>query len=159
MEAMWTRFLPVVAAAREVVAWGRIGDVVAVQGDLCAYRESQPEHRLFAKDLGGGAILDLGVYVVNFAQAFLGDLKEIDSRARLLPSGVEKAASFNLVDAGGGLSSLAAGFEGYGPGRMVVIGTRGWIETEPRLHHPSMIAVHRNDVLPRIIEAVPTGRG
>lgn len=159
MEAMWTRFLPVVAAAREVVAWGRIGDVVAVQGDLYAYREYQPEHRLFAKDLGGGAILDLGVYVVNFAQAFLGDVKEIDSRARLFPSGVEKAVSFNLVHAGGGLSSLAAGFDGYGPGRMVVIGTKGWIEIEPRFHHPSVITIHRTGVLPRVIEAAPSGRG
>lgn len=159
MEAMWTRFLPVVAAAREVVAWGRIGDVVAVQGDLYAYREYQADHRLFAPELGGGAILDLGVYVVNFAQAFLGQVKEIDSRARIFPSGVDKAVSFNLVHEGGGLSSLAAGFDGYGPGRMVIVGTKGWIEVEPRFHHPSMITVHRNGVLPRIIEALPSGRG
>lgn len=159
MEAMWTRFLPVVAAAREVVAWGRIGDVVGVQGDLYAYREYQPEHRLFAPELGGGVILDLGVYVVNFAQAFLGDVKEIDSRARLYPSGVDKAVTINLVHAGGGLSSLTAGFDGHGPGRMAIMGTKGWIEVEPRFHHPSTIAIHRNGVLPRIIEAMPTGRG
>lgn len=159
MEAMWTRFLPVVAAAREVVAWGRIGDVVGVQGDLYAYREYQADHRLFAPELGGGAILDLGVYVVNFAQAFLGDVKEIDSRARLYPTGVDKAVTMNLVHAAGGLSSLTCGFDGHGPGRMIVVGTKGWIEVEPRFHHPSMITVHRNGVLPRIIEALPTGRG
>lgn len=159
MEAMWTRFLPVVAAAREVVAWGRIGDVIGVQGDLYAYREFQPEHRLFAPELGGGAILDLGVYVVNFAQAFLGDVKEIDSRTRLYPTGVDKAATINLVHAGEGLASLACGFDGHGPGRMVIFGTKGWIEVEPRFHHPSTIAIHRQGVLPRIIEAQPSGRG
>lgn len=159
MEAMWTRFLPVVAAAREVVAWGRIGDVEAVQGDLYSYREFQPDHRLFAKELGGGAILDLGVYVVNFAQAFLGNVKSVDCMTRLFPSGVERAASISLAHTGGGLSSLACGFDGHGPGRMVVIGTKGWIEVEPRFHHPSMITIHRNGVLPRIIEAMPTGRG
>ena len=159
MEAMWTRFLPVIAAAREVVAWGRIGDVVGLQGDLYAFREYQPEHRLFARELGGGAILDLGVYPVSFAVAFLGEAKEISSRARLYPTGVERAAAVNLVHAGEGLSSLTFGFDGYGPGRMVIVGTKGWIEVEPRFHHPSMITVHRNGVLPRIIEALPQGRG
>ena len=159
MEAMWTRFLPVIAAAREVVAWGRIGDVVGLQGDLYSYREYQPEHRLFAPELGGGAILDLGVYPISFAQAFLGDAKEICSRSRLYPSGVERASAVNLVHAGDALSSLTFGFDGYGPGRMAIVGTKGWIEVEPRFHHPSMITVHRNGVLPRIIEAMPTGRG
>lgn len=159
MEAMWTRFQPVVAAAREVVAWGRIGDVIAVQGDLYAKRDYEEGNRLFDKDLGGGALLDLGVYVVNFAQAFLGDVKAVDCMTRLYPTGVEKAASINLTHATGGLSSLACGFDGPGPGRMSIIGTLGWIEVEPRFHHPTKISIHRAGVLPRIIEAKPLGRG
>lgn len=159
MEAMWTRFLPVVAAAREVVAWGRIGEIVGVQGDLYAFREFQPDHRLFSAELGGGAILDLGVYPINMAQAFLGGISAVDCRARHYPTGVERAATVNLVHAGGGLSSLTFGFDGHGPGRMIVVGTKGWIEIEPRFHHPSIITVHRGGVLPRIIEAMPTGRG
>ena len=159
MEAMWTRFQPVVAAAREVVAWGRIGEVVAVQGDLYAARDYEPGHRLFERDLGGGAILDLGVYVVNFAQAFLGDIRSVDCLTRLYPTGVEKAASINLGHTGGGMSSLACGFDGPGPGRMTIVGTKGWIEVEPRFHHPTTISVHRAGVLPRIIEARPTGGG
>lgn len=159
MEAMWTRFQPVVAAAREVVAWGRIGDVIAVQGDLYAQRDYEAGHRLFEKELGGGAILDLGVYVVNFAQAFLGDIKAIDCMTRLYTTGVDKAASFNLTHTAGGLSSLSCGFDGPGPGRMSIIGTKGWIEVEPRFHHPTKISIHRAGVLPRIIEARPLGRG
>lgn len=159
MEAMWTRFQPVVAAAREVVAWGRIGEVIAVQGDLYAARDYEPGHRLFERDLGGGAILDLGVYVVNFAQAFLGDVRSVDCLTRLYPTGIEKAASINLGHTGGGMSSLACGFDGPGPGRMTIVGTKGWIEVEPRFHHPTTISVHRAGVLPRIIEARPTGGG
>ena len=159
MEAMWTRFQPVVAAAREVVAWGRIGEVVAVQGDLYAARDYEPGHRLFERDLGGGAILDLGVYVVNFAQAFLGDVRSVDCLTRLYPTGIDKAASINLGHTGGGMSSLACGFDGPGPGRMTIVGTKGWIEVEPRFHHPTTISVHRAGVLPRIIEARPTGGG
>lgn len=159
MEAMWTRFMPVIAAAREVVAWGRIGDVIGVQGDLYAFREYQPGHRLFAPELGGGAILDLGVYAVSFAQSFLGEVRDIHCRARRYSSGVERAATVSLVHEGDGLSSLTFGFDGFGPGRMVIVGTKGWIEIEPRFHHPSMITVRRNGVLPRIIEAMPSGRG
>lgn len=159
MEAMWTRFHPVVAAAREVVAWGRIGDVIAVQGDLYAQRDFEEGHRLFDKHLGGGALLDLGVYVINFAQAFLGDVRSVDCITRMYPSGVEKAAAIQLGHSAGGLASLACGFDGPGPGRMIIIGTKGWIEVEPRFHHPSTISVHRAGVLPRIIEAKPSGRG
>lgn len=159
MEAMWTRFVPAIAAAREVVAWGRIGDAIAVQGDLYAYREYSERHRLFNKELGGGAILDLGVYLVNLAQMFLGDVKSVDCMARLYPTGVDKAASITLAHVGHGMSSLACGFDGPGPGRMVVIGTKGWIEIEPRFHHPSVISIHRAGVLPRVIEAAPSGRG
>ena len=159
MEALWTRFLPAIAAAREVVAWGRIGEVIAVQGDLYAYRDYDEGHRLFDKSLGGGAILDLGVYLVNLAQMFLGDVKAIDCMTRLYPTGVEKAAAITLTHVGGGLSSLSCGFDGPGPGRMTVVGTKGWIEIEPRFHHPSVITIHRTGVLPRVIEAAPTGRG
>lgn len=159
MEAMWTRFLPAVAAAREVVAWGRIGDPIAVQGDLYAFRQYEAGNRLFEAKLGGGAILDLGVYLVNLAHMFLGDVKSVECSARHYPTGVEKAASITLTHVGEGLSSLACGFDGPGPGRMIVVGTKGWIEIEPRFHHPSLITVHRTGVLPRIIEAAPSGRG
>ena len=121
--------------------------------------EFDAEDRLFDPAKGGGAVLDLGVYVVNFAQAFLGDVKAIDCMTRLYGTGVEKAASINLTHSAGGLSSLTCGFDGPGPGRMSIIGTKGWIEVEPRFHHPTKISIHRAGVLPRIIEARPMGRG
>ncbi|MGV8846597.1 Gfo/Idh/MocA family protein [Tessaracoccus sp.] len=159
MEAMWTRFLPAIAAAREVVAWGRIGEVLGVQGDLCAYREYDPQHRLFSPETAGGAILDLGVYVISFAQMFLGDAQTIECLGRLAPNGADTAASMSIQHTGGGLSTLACGFDGHGPARMSILGTKGWIEVEPRFHHPTTLSVHRSGVLPRIIEANMIGRG
>ena len=159
MEAMWTRFLPAIAAAREVVAWGRIGEVLGVQGDLCAYREYDPDHRLFSPDTAGGAMLDLGVYVISFAQLFLGQAQSIECVGRLNPNGTDAAASMSISYAGGGLATLACGFDGHGPARMSIYGTKGWIEVEPRFHHPTTLSVHRSGVLPRIIEARMTGRG
>lgn len=159
MEAMWTRFLPAVTAAREVVAWGRIGEVVGVQGDLSAYRTYDPSHRLFDPAAGGGAVLDLGVYVVSFAQAFLGAARDVHCVGRFAPNGVDMATAISIEHTAGGLSSLSCGFDAHGPGRMQIQGTKGWIEVDPRFHHPTTISVHRTGVLPRVIEAPMTGRG
>jgi predicted dehydrogenase len=65
MEAMWTRFQPAVVALREAIASGAIGEVRCVQADLGVERGFDPADRLFSRELGGGALLDLGVYVVS----------------------------------------------------------------------------------------------
>ena len=147
------------ALATPLVAHAQTGEVLGVQGDLCAEREYGPNRRLFSHDTAGGAILDRGVYVISFAQLFLGDASEIDCVGRLAPNGTEAAASMSIAYAGGGLSTLACGFDGHGPARMSIYGTKGWIEVEPRFHHPTTLSVHRTGVLPRIIEANMTGRG
>ena len=159
MEAMWTRFLPAVAAAREVVAWGRIGQVLGVQGDLCAFRFYDPNNRLWDPATGGGAVLDLGVYVISMAQDFLGNARDVHCVGRYAPNGVESAATINIAYVGGGTAALTCGFDVHGPGRMVILGTKGWVEVQPRFHHPTTISVHRSGVLPRIIEAKQIGRG
>ncbi|MDO5067893.1 MAG: Gfo/Idh/MocA family oxidoreductase [Propionibacteriaceae bacterium] len=159
MEAMWTRFLPAFAAAREVVAWGRIGEVLGVSGDLCAHRPYDPTDRLWDPELGGGALLDLGVYVVSAAQAFLGESRQVMCAGRLAPNGVESAASITIGYASGATASLTCGFDVHGAGQLSVHGTKGWVEIHPRFHHPTTISVHRSGVLPRIIEAKAEGRG
>ena len=64
MEAMWTRFQPAIVAAKNLVDDGAIGEVRQVQADLGVDRPFDPDDRLFSPTLGGGALLDLGVYVV-----------------------------------------------------------------------------------------------
>ena len=72
MEAMWTRFLPHVAVIRDWLARGVLGDIVTVTADHGQWFAEDPEFRLFAPELGGGALLDLGVYPVSFASMVLG---------------------------------------------------------------------------------------
>ena len=64
MEAMWTRYIPAVVRARELIAEGAIGDVRMVQADFGFRASMNPESRLFNKALGGGALLDVGIYVL-----------------------------------------------------------------------------------------------
>jgi predicted dehydrogenase len=72
MEAMWTRFLPHIVRIREVIAQGRLGEIRSVVADHGQWFPPDPDHRLFAPVLGGGALLDLGIYPVSFASMILG---------------------------------------------------------------------------------------
>ncbi len=72
MEAMWTRFLPHMVAVRDVLASGRLGDLVLVTAEHGQWFAEDPDFRLFAPGLGGGALLDLGIYPVSFASMVLG---------------------------------------------------------------------------------------
>ncbi len=139
MEAMWTRFLPGVARLRDLVAHGAIGELRAVHGDLTARRQFDPQDRLFAPELGGGAVLDLGVYVLSFAQAFLGTPDVVHAVGSLYPTGVESEFSAVLGYRDGRSATVSGSFTAYGPGRFMLLGTDGWIDVHPRFHRaPSL---------------------
>lgn len=141
MEAMWTRFLPAVSYLRELVASGALGEVRAVYGDLLAFREYDPDDRLFNPLLGGGAVLDLGVYVISFAQQFLGEPQSVHAVGGRFPNGVESDAGILLGFSGGRYANQSVGFTAPGPGRQVVAGTKGWVEVKPRFHRATELVV------------------
>lgn len=143
MEAMWTRFNPGVAAIREAIAAGEIGQLRAVHGDLTAFRDYLPEDRLFDPDKGGGAVLDLGVYVMSFAQHFLGVPDVVQAVGGNFPNGVEGEFAVLLGYADGRSAALTGGFTTYGPGRMMLLGTEGWIDVHPRFHRTPAVTFWR----------------
>ena len=142
MEAMWTRFLPAVVHVRELVAAGAIGDVVSVQADLGIVREFDPSHRLFAAELGGGALLDLGVYTVSFAQMLLGAPESVAAVGAHEPNGVDATATLLLGFEGGRSATLTTSFHSPMPGAARILGSDGWIEVPPRFHHPTAVVLH-----------------
>ena len=159
MEAMWTRFQPAVVAAQELIADGAIGEVRSVQADLGVAREYDPADRLFAMELGGGALLDLGVYVVSFAQMLLGTPERVVATGSLFPSGADAEAAL-LLDYGDGRSaSLLTSLRGALPGQARVFGTSGWIDVLPRFHHPQTFVLHRAGAEPEQITRQQTGTG
>jgi predicted dehydrogenase len=159
MEAMWTRFHPVVARLRELVADGAIGEVRAVQADLGIAPPFDPAHRLFARDLGGGALLDLGVYVVSFSQMVLGTPADVLARGFHFPNGVEADAALLLGYDDGRAATLTTSLRTALPGQARVFGTAGWIDVLPRFHHPRTIVLHRTGAEPETITREPLGVG
>ena len=159
MEAMWTRFQPAVTGLCELVAAGAIGEVRSVQADLGVAREYDPVDRLFDLNLGGGAVLDLGVYVVSFAQMLLGTPQRVVAAGSRFPSGVDAEATL-LLDFGDGRSATLTTSLRYGlPGQARVVGTAGWIDVLPRFHHPDTIVLHRVGAEPETISRRPLGGG
>lgn len=159
MEAMWTRFQPAIVAARDVISSGEVGEIRVVQADLAAYRDFDPDDRLFNPALGGGAVLDLGVYVISLAQHFLGDPSEVIATGTLLPNGMDASVSIITRHDAGRTANLLGSLECHGPGRAALLGTRGWIDIPPRFHHPSGIVVHVGKESTRELEAPAHGAG
>lgn len=159
MEAMWTRFQPAMVRARELVDAGAIGEVRQVQADLGVDRPYDPADRLFAPELGGGTMLDLGVYVVSLAQYFLGEPDRVEVAGSLAPTGVEWEAALLLGHDDGRAATLLTSLRHPSPGSARLIGTEGVIEIPSRFHHPHAITLVPTGRDPEPIEAPPLGAG
>src|SRR5690606_33947029 len=72
MEALWSRFLPTYRALRDVLDSGSLGEQLVVEADFGFHLPVDPEHRLFDRALGGGALLDLGIYPVQLCSLVFG---------------------------------------------------------------------------------------
>jgi len=159
MEAMWTRFQPAIVKARELINEGAIGEVRTVHVDLGVARPVDASDRLFALELGGGTLLDLGVYVVNFAHMILGKPEHVTASGIIGETGVDVESSLLLEYDGGKTALLSTSFLAPSPGYARVFGTHGWIDIPPRFHHPDRLVLHRTGADAQEFALPPRGVG
>lgn len=132
MEAMWTRFLPAMVQVREWLDAGAIGEVELVRANLSFMAGFDPASRLFAPELGGGALLDVGIYPISFASMIFGTPKTIASTACLGQTGTDDRSAYLLGYEGGKTALLSSAVRLGVPVEAEIIGTQGYI----RLHEP-----------------------
>lgn len=109
MEAMWTRFLPAIVKTREWIKDGRIGEIKLLKAEFGFCADWNPEGRLFNPQLGGGALLDAGIYPVSFASMVFGTHPvRIHSAVQMGKTGVDEQFSV-LLDYGVGRSASLHG--------------------------------------------------
>jgi len=126
MEAMWTRFLPLMGWVRQQLP--QIGQVRQVSADFGFRAGYNRQSRLFAPELGGGALLDVGIYVLSFASMILGPRPvQLSSAASLGQSGVDEQSSFLLGYADGAQALLSCAVRTTTPQEARIIGTEGSI--------------------------------
>ncbi|MFP4286154.1 MAG: Gfo/Idh/MocA family protein [Candidatus Izemoplasmataceae bacterium] len=89
MEAMWTRFLPITQTLQTLIEDGIIGEVEKLEADFCFKAKKDPDDRLFNLTLGAGALLDVTIYPINYANIFLGIPKDINGKCKLTTTGAD----------------------------------------------------------------------
>jgi predicted dehydrogenase len=148
MEALWTRLVPAVAAADRLIREGHIGAVRAIQGDLSFARAPETGGRFYDPAMGGGALLDLGVYPLSLAVRWLGAPTGVAASGMLAPSGAETDAAM-AVTFGNGVASLRCGFCVEGANEMTIIGEAGRIRLHRPLNAPVAFTLTRHKPDPR----------
>lgn len=145
MEAMWTRFLPHIAELRKIFSSGALGRILTVIADHGQYIAYDPENRLYAPELGGGALLDLGIYPVSFANMVLGAPRRIMALSDAAPTGVDAQTSILFQYDSGAQAVLTTTSGAAGPIRAAVVGTEARVEIERFFFTPSSFTLTARD--------------
>jgi predicted dehydrogenase len=159
MEAMWTRCLPHVAAVNQLIADGALGDIVSVQADHGQHFDYDPASRWFNPDLGGGALLDLGVYPVSFASMLLGTPSKMTTMIDLAPTGVDRQVSMIFGYDGGAKAYLNTTTDAKTPTTATISGTKARIEIDGDFYAPSAFTFVTRAGESRRYEFTTQGRG
>lgn len=141
MEAMWSRYLPHMVRVREIVESGALGEIRAVTADHTQKITDDPEHRLNNLALGGGALLDLGIYPVSFIWDILGAPETIQATARLADTGADAEVATLMTHAGGAVSTSLSSSRAAGPNTAAIIGTEARIEMDRVWYTPTTFRV------------------
>lgn len=141
MEAMWTRYLPHMVRIREILAAGTLGEIRTVFADHTQKLPTDPAHRLNALELGGGALLDLGIYPVSFIWDVLGAPESIQATARLIETGADAEVATLMTHAGGAVSTSVSSSRAAGPNTAAIVGTDARIEIDRIFYAPTSFRV------------------
>ena len=129
MEAMWTRFLPIMGVVSDWLEQGRIGELRRLECDFSFRCNGKPESRLLNPALGGGGLLDVGIYALAFTSWVFGGLPpRYASLAEIGPTGVDEQAGILLLYPRGELAVLSCGVRTQGQISARITGTEGSIE-------------------------------
>ncbi|MDQ4127047.1 MAG: Gfo/Idh/MocA family oxidoreductase [Actinomycetota bacterium] len=159
MEGMWTRFFPLMERVRALISNGGIGELRMLTADFGFRTDLDPASRLFAPDLGGGALLDVGVYCVSLASMVLGPPLRTAGRSHIGETGVDEQAAVILEHQAGRLSTLSIGIRTATPQEATILGTEGYVKIHPPWWRPTAMTVSRPGKEDEVVEAQTTGNG
>ncbi len=154
MEAMKTPFYPAVQA----MLAEQIGPIRSVESTFGFPAGQDPTSRLRSLELGGGPLLDIGIYGVSFAEIFLGMPQALHVVGSRMETGVDLEATLLLDHGDGRASTTTASFARRLPNTARVLGTDGWLEVSDPFHQPDGYTVHRGDEVTRH-DIPPVGHG
>lgn len=141
LEAMWTRYLPHMVRIREIIAAGTLGEVRTLIADHTQLLSDDPAHRINALELGGGALLDLGIYPISFAWDLFGAPLTVQATATFKATGADAQVATIFGYEGGRVASTLSASDARGPNVATVLGTLARIDIDPVWYTPTTFRV------------------
>jgi predicted dehydrogenase len=145
MEGMWMRFNPLVRRLVDLLRDGAMGAPRSLHASIGFPAPMEPAGRLWAPELGGGALLDIGVYTVDLARLLLGDVVEVRARGSLGETGVDAESSLALTAASGAQALLDQSLVTRMPTTAVLFCSAGWAELSASFYAPTRMVVQAGD--------------
>ena len=159
MEAMWSRYLPVMQQVRKWLDQGAIGEIRWVSADFGFRANMDPQSRLFNPELGGGALLDVGIYVTSFASFVLGPHPDkIHALAELGDTGIDEQNTLLLGYDNGSMAVLTSAVRTATPQEARIVGTEGTISIESPFYKAEKATLTAGDHVEEI-ELIISGNG
>ncbi|MBH09078.1 MAG: hypothetical protein CMG74_01785 [Candidatus Marinimicrobia bacterium] len=145
MEAMWTRFLPHIAKVREILNSGTLGTIFTLQADFGQKLTSNKNPRLWEPKLGGGALLDMGIYPVSFAHMVLGKPSSITAQSTFTDKGVDAQTSAVFAYENGAQSIISASSHNQTACTAHISGSNGFLEIDSLFFCPTAMRIELYD--------------
>lgn len=145
MEAMWARLVPGTIKMLELVENGVLGDILGVEGKFCySMDEDEMDHHVFKRENGGGSLLDVGVYGLNFASWYLGkDVETINAQSDIY-NGVDSHTCVLLKYKNGAIADISSAILLRKPNEGYVYGSKGYARLL-RFYAPQEIDIYLNN--------------
>lgn len=142
MEGLWTRFIPATEKLLELLGNKAIGDLLLVRADFGFKPAVIPEGRMYNKNLGGGSLLDIGIYPIYISLLSLGLPENIRATARFSETGIDTFCAMQLNYTNGSKAHLESTFEANTPTVAIIYGSKGYIKMHAPFHHSQNLTVH-----------------
>ena len=157
MEAMWARYLPQASVIRKLLADGVLGDVRAVFADHGQAIPADPQHRLYRPELGGGALLDLGIYPVQFSSMVLGAPTSVVAVGGMTETGVDAYSTVVLTHHNDAQSTLYSSILARTPMTAVIAGSEATISIDSSFYTPTSFTLSGDRFETPLTWSDPTG--
>ena len=145
MEAMWTSCMPFMNTIKEIIDAGIIGDIQYLHASLCFTAPLNYQDRLYNKELGGGSVLDVGVYVLSFATKILGEPSAMKSLVTMALTSVDATANIILQYPSGATAHLLSSIAITTPQECSIVGTKGRIYVKEPMYKATEFTLSLHD--------------
>ncbi len=159
MEGLWTRFIPATEKLIDLLERKTIGDIIFMRADFGFKAARDLDGRIYNKELGGGSLLDVGIYPIYLSLLTLGSPNEISAAARFTPSGVDGYCSMMFHYDHQSKASLESSIEANTPTEAHIYGTNGSITLHSKFHHSEKLTLRIHGQPEEVVEVKYAGNG